>query len=236
VELSVVVPCFDEEHRLPASLERAAGFLERAGRAYELILVDDGSGDRTAALIRSWERECPLVRGVVLERHRGKGRALAEGVVRSRGELVLVSDADFSTPIEELAKLEAAIVDGADVAIGSRAAPGAREVDQPLHRRLMGKSFNLLVQALLLPGIWDTQCGFKLFRGAVARKLFADLATDGFAYDVEVLYRARRAGYRVEEVPVRWINSESTRVSTFRHSREMLGDLLRIRFGARERT
>ncbi len=232
----MVVPCFDEEHRLPASLERVTGFLGRAGRAHELILVDDGSHDRTAELIRSWEEQCPGVRGILLDAHRGKGRALAEGVGRSRGDLVLVSDADFSTPIEELAKLEAAIVDGADIAIGSRAAPGAREVDQPLHRRFMGKSFNLLVQALLLPGIWDTQCGFKLFRGAVGRELFAVLATDGFAYDVEILHRARCAGYRVEEVPVRWINSESTRVSTFRHSREMLGDLLRIRFGSQGRT
>jgi dolichyl-phosphate beta-glucosyltransferase len=143
----------------------------------------------------------------------------------------LISDADFSAPIEEMPKLEAAVAAGADVAIGSRAKRGAREVDQPLHRRLMGKSFNLLVQGLLLPGIWDTQCGFKLFRGDVARELFGRLRTDGFAYDVEILVLARRSGYRISEVPVRWINSSTSRVQTFRHSREMLSDVLQMRLG-----
>jgi len=128
-------------------------------------------------------------------------------------------------------KLEAAIAAGADVAIGSRAKRGAREVDQPLHRRLMGKSFNLLVQGLLLPGIWDTQCGFKLFKGDVARDLFGRLRTEGFAYDVEILVLARRSGYQISEVPVRWINSSTSRVETVRHSRQMLTDVLHIRLG-----
>jgi dolichyl-phosphate beta-glucosyltransferase len=231
VELSVVVPCFDEEARLPASLAAAAAYLEGTGRQFELILVNDGSRDGTADVIRAAERDCASVRAVTLPENRGKGRALAEGVRLSRGRLVLISDADFSAPIDELPKLERAIAGGADVAIGSRATRGAREVDQPVHRRLMGKGFNLLVQSLLLPGLWDTQCGFKLFRGEVARELFGALRTDGFAYDVEVLHRARRSGYRVKEVPVRWINSTTTRVRAVRHSREMLVDLLRIRMG-----
>jgi dolichyl-phosphate beta-glucosyltransferase len=230
VDLSVVVPCYNEEARLPASLLRLASFLERHGGDFELILVDDGSADRTLEIIQEAGQRLPYVQVLALP-HRGKGAALAEGVQRSRGRLVLVSDADFSTPIEELSRLEEAIAEGADVAIGSRAAPGAREVDQPLHRRLMGKAFNLLVQALLLPGIWDTQCGFKLFRGPVARQLFAQLRTAGFAFDVEVLYRARRSGHRVREVPVRWINSPSSRVSLVRDARNMAFDLLRIRFG-----
>jgi dolichyl-phosphate beta-glucosyltransferase len=229
VDLSVVVPCLNEESRLPVSLTAALAYLEATGREYELILVDDGSADRTPELIRAAERAHATVRGVVMAANRGKGRAVAEGVAVSRGRLVLVSDADFSTPIEELAKLEAALAGGTDVAIGSRAMPGSREVDQPLHRRVMGKSFNLMVQATLLPGIWDTQCGFKLFRGEVARDLLGRLRTDGFAYDVEVLYSARRAGCVVSEIPVRWINSPTTRVRAVRHSREMLMDLLRIR-------
>lgn len=230
IRLSVVVPCFNEEARLPATLGPARQYLEQSGRAFELIVVDDGSGDRTAAVVRELAGGDPRVTLVSLPRNRGKGRALAEGVARTTGSLVLVSDADFSAPLDELPKLEARIESGADVAIGSRARPGAREVDQPLHRRVMGKAFNLLVQAMLLPGIWDTQCGFKLFRGEVARELFARLCTEGFAYDIEVLYRARRAGYRVDEVPVRWINSSTTRVHALRHSREMLMDLLRVRF------
>jgi dolichyl-phosphate beta-glucosyltransferase len=137
---------------------------------------------------------------------------------------------DFSAPIDELPKLVAAMAAGADVAIGSRAKRGAREVDQPLYRRAMGKTFNLLVQALLLPGIWDTQCGFKLLRGEVARRLCAEVRTDGFAYDVELLYRARRSGYRICEIPVRWINSDTTRVSVLRDPARMFVDVLKIRF------
>jgi dolichyl-phosphate beta-glucosyltransferase len=231
VDLSVVVPCFNEESRLPRSLAAALDYLEASRRDYELILVDDGSRDCTPELIRNAEQAHPRVCGVFLPGNRGKGRAVAEGVRASRGVRVLVSDADFSAPIEELAKLEVAIEAGASVAIGSRAKRGAREVDQPLHRRAMGKGFNLLVQALLLPGLWDTQCGFKLFRGEVARDLFGRLSVDGFAFDVEVLYLARRSGWEVSEVPVRWINSATSRVQAVRHSREMLRDVLRIRWG-----
>jgi dolichyl-phosphate beta-glucosyltransferase len=232
VQLSVVVPCFNEECRLPGSLATVMAELDGTGRQYELILVDDGSRDCTTHLIREAELAHPgKVRGVVLPVNRGKGRALAEGVAISTGRLVLLSDADFSAPITELPKLEEAIAGGADVAIGSRARHGAREVDQPLHRRIMGKGFNLLVQALLLPGIWDTQCGFKLLRGDLARALFAELCVDGFAFDVEMLYLARRSGCVVREVPVRWINSATTRVQAVRHSREMVMDLLRIRLG-----
>lgn len=231
MDLSVVVPCFDEETRLPGPLAAALGYLRASGRACEVILVDDGSRDGTAEMIREAERAHREVRGVLMTANRGKGRAVAEGVAVTCGDRVLVSDADFSAPIQELPRLEAAIDAGADVAIGSRAKRGAREVRQPVHRRLMGKGFNLVVQALLLPGLWDTQCGFKLFRGPVARDLFGRLRTDGFAYDVEVLYEARRSGWEVTEVPVRWINSDTTRVRAVRHSKEMLVDVVRIRWG-----
>jgi dolichyl-phosphate beta-glucosyltransferase len=170
------------------------------------------------------------VRGERLVRNRGKGRAIVEGLKSSQGELVLLSDVDFSAPMDELPKLEQAIAGGADLAIGSRAKKGAREVDQPLHRRLMGKTFNLIVQSLLLPGIWDTQCGFKLLRGEVARQLAPEIHVDGFAYDVELLYLAKRAGYRICEIPVRWMNSDITRVSALRDSSRMLRDILRLRF------
>jgi dolichyl-phosphate beta-glucosyltransferase len=229
VDLSVVVPCFNEESRLPAALDTVLPYLAATGRLFEVVLVDDGSRDRTTQIIRGAECAHHAVRGVFLPRNRGKGGALAEGVAVTTGELVLLSDVDFSAPIEELPRLEAAIARGAAVAIGSRAKRGAREVDQPLHRRVMGKGFNLFVQALLLPGLWDTQCGFKLFRGAVARDLFGRLTTDGFAFDVEVLYLARRSGWEVTEVPVRWINSPASRVQAVRHSKEMLMDVLRIR-------
>lgn len=227
-----MVPAFNEEARLPQALATALPFLEARRRSYELILVDDGSIDGTLAQMREAEQCHGGVRVVALDTNRGKGRALAAGVAASEGDLVLVSDTDFSAPIEEFDKLCAAMVAGADVAIASRAVRGARQVEQPMHRVLMGKTFNLAVQAVLLPGIWDTQCGFKLFKGPVARELFAELTTDGFAFDVEVLYRARRRGYRVAEVPVHWVHSAPTRVAPFRHSAQMLRDLVRIRLRA----
>jgi dolichyl-phosphate beta-glucosyltransferase len=155
---------------------------------------------------------------------------VAEAVRSSRGELVLISDADFSAPIEELPKLERAIAAGADVAFGSRAARGAREINRSPVRHEMGRAFNHVVRSLLLPGITDTQCGFKLFRGDIARELFSGLRIEGFAFDVEVLYRARCAGYRIEEVPVRWFDSRPTRVSAMRDSASMLRDVLWLRF------
>ena len=167
----------------------------------------------------------------VLPRNRGKGRALAVGVAAATGDDILVTDADLSTPIEELDKLQAALQNGAGIAIGSRALRGSRvEVSQPIYRVLMGKGFNLIVQAVLLPGIWDTQCGFKLFRADVAHKVFANLITDGFGYDPEVLYRARKQGVKIAEVPVVWRNSAPTKVSAVRSSLDMLKHVVRLRF------
>jgi dolichyl-phosphate beta-glucosyltransferase len=229
VDLSVVVPCFNEERRLPIALEVAQRYLERSERSFELVLVDDGSTDQTAGIMRRAADRLPYVRPVRVLPNRGKGRAVTEGVLSTRGDLVLLSDVDFSAPIDELPKLEEAIIQGADVAIGSRAKRGAREVHQPLHRQLMGKTFNLIVQSLLLPGIWDTQCGFKLFKGEVARELAPSLQIEGFAYDVELLYLANLAGYRICEIPVRWINSDTTRVSALRDSTRMLRDVVKLR-------
>ena len=230
-ELSVVVPAYNEARRLPITLANILPFLEARGPSFEVVLVDDGSTDTTLQLMREAAAGHPGVRVVAQMPNRGKGRALAEGVKASRGREVLVSDTDFSTPITELGKLEAALADGADIAIGSRAKRGAQvEVSQPIYRVLMGKTFNLIVQAVVLPGLWDTQCGFKLFRGDVARELFAGLGTDGFGYDVDILYRARRRRLRITEVPVRWINSPESKVSPIGSSLEMLRAVLRLRF------
>ena len=159
------------------------------------------------------------------------GRALAVGVQAAKGDEILLTDADLSTPIEELEKLQAALSAGAGAAIGSRALRGSRvEISQPLYRVLMGKVFNLIVQAVLLPGIWDTQCGFKLFRADVAHRVFTDLITDGFGFDPEVLYRARKQGVRIVEVPVVWRNSSPTKVSAVRSSLDMLKHVIRLRF------
>jgi len=229
--LSIVVPCYNEEQRLPRTIEQIERYLEGKHLEYELIVVDDGSADGTRMIMDAAAERNPSVRVEALAHNRGKGRALATGVGVARGDEILLTDADLSTPIEELEKLQAAIDSGAGVAIGSRAVRGSRvEVSQPIYRVLMGKAFNLIVQAVLLPGIWDTQCGFKLFRADVAHRVFAGLVTDGFGYDPEVLFRARTQGVSIAEVPVVWRNSAPTKVSPIRSSFDMLRHVIRIRF------
>jgi dolichyl-phosphate beta-glucosyltransferase len=230
-ELSIVIPCYNEEQRLPRTIEQIERYLAGSGVSYELILVDDGSTDGTRRIMDAAVERNPAVRLEALPQNRGKGRALAEGVAAARGAEILVTDADLSTPIEELDKLRTQLRKGAGVAIGSRALRGSRvEVSQPIYRVLMGKAFNLLVQAVLLPGIWDTQCGFKLFRADVAHDAFAKLTTDGFGYDPEVLYLAKKRGVRIAEVPVVWRNSAPTKVSPIKSSVDMFRHVLRIRF------
>jgi dolichyl-phosphate beta-glucosyltransferase len=229
--LSVVVPCFNEEQRLPRTIEQIERYLDGKHVQYELILVDDGSSDGTRRVMEAAKERHADVQVQVLPRNRGKGRALASGVAVAKGDEILITDADLSTPIEELDKLQAALSNGAGVAIGSRALRGSRvEISQPIYRVLMGKAFNLIVQVVLLPGIWDTQCGFKLFRADVARGVFEGLITDGFGFDPEVLYRARKQGVKITEVPVVWRNSAPTKVSPVRSSLDMLKHVIRLRF------
>jgi dolichyl-phosphate beta-glucosyltransferase len=230
-ELSIVVPCYDEEQRLPRTIERIEKYFAGRSISYELILVDDGSSDGTRKVQDAAAARNPSVRVEALPRNRGKGRALAAGVAVARGVEILVTDADLSTPIEELEKLRVALHGGAGVAIGSRALRGSRvEISQPVYRVLMGKVFNLLVQAVLLPGIWDTQCGFKLFRADVAHEVFAGLTTDGFGYDPEVLYLAKKRGVKIAEVPVVWRNSAPTKVMPIKSSYDMFKHVVKIRF------
>ena len=225
------MPCYNEEQRLPRTIEQIERYLDGKDVPYELILVDDGSADGTRLIMDAAAERRASVRVEALPHNRGKGRALAVGVEAAKGDEILLTDADLSTPIEELEKLQAALQNGAGVAIGSRALRASKvEVSQPLYRVLMGKAFNLIVQAVLLPGIWDTQCGFKLFRAEVAHRVFAGLVTDGFGYDPEVLYRARKQGVKIAEVPVVWRNSSPTKVSPISSSLDMLRHVIRIRF------
>ena len=228
--LSVVIPCFNEEQRLPRTIEQIERYLDARNTRYELILVDDGSADGTRMIMDAAAERQGAIRIEALPHNRGKGRALAVGVEAAKGDEILLTDADLSTPIEELDKLQAALSTGAGVAIGSRALRASRvEISQPVYRVIMGKAFNLIVQAVLLPGIWDTQCGFKLFRGEVAHAVFAGLVTDGFGYDPEVLFRARKQGVKIAEVPVVWRNSAPTKVSPVRSSIDMLKHVIRLR-------
>jgi dolichyl-phosphate beta-glucosyltransferase len=229
--LSIVIPAYNEEQRLPRTIEQIERYLDGRRLDYELIIVDDGSSDGTRQVMDAAAQRNGKIRLEALPANRGKGRALATGVGVAKGDEVLVTDADLSTPIEELEKLEAALKAGAGVAIGSRAVKGSQiEIPQPIYRVLMGKVFNLIVQVVLLPGVWDTQCGFKLFRADVAHPVFAALTTDGFGYDPEVLYLAKRSGVTIAEVPVVWRHSAPTKVLPIRSSIDMFKHVVRVKF------
>jgi dolichyl-phosphate beta-glucosyltransferase len=218
------MPAFNEAARLPRALERIASYLAGRPGGYELLVVDDGSTDATA--------EGAAAAGATVlrnETNRGKGFAVRRGMRAARGARRLMTDADLSTPIEELGRLAARMDEGYDVVIGSRALPGSRiEVRQPFYRENMGRLFNLFVRALAVPGLRDTQCGFKLFTAAAADAVFSTARLDGFCFDVEALFLARKRGYRIAEVPVVWRNDAASRVSLLRGFLAF-PDLLRIR-------
>ncbi|MHB8509079.1 MAG: dolichyl-phosphate beta-glucosyltransferase [Candidatus Dormibacteria bacterium] len=230
LDLSVVLPAYNEANRVPATIRAVSAYLAGSGMRTELLVVDDGSSDGTAAAVEELAQEGIAVRLLRHTNNRGKGAAVRTGVLESRGAAVLFSDADMSTPIADLPPLLQALAAGADVAIGSRAIDrGLVEVRQPFYREAMGRVFNVCVQGLLLPGLHDTQCGFKAFRGDAGRTLFASLESTDFDFDVEILYRARRLGMSIVEVPVRWRNSPDTRVSAVRDASAMFLALFKIR-------
>lgn len=230
---SLVIPAYDERNRIEACLRSVAQFVRTrpGGWDWEVILVDDGSSDGTRGAARQIAGEIGLPLEILRhERNRGKGAALRTGVLASLGDPVLIADTDLSTPLTEWVKL-AERLPTHPVAIGSRAIEeGLVRRKQPLYRRFVGKTGNVLVRLLAVPGIRDTQCGFKLFRGDVARELFREARVDGFAYDMEILYLARRRGYPIAEVPVLWFNSPESKVSLLRDAIPTLWDLLRLRW------
>ncbi len=236
--ISIVVPAFNEERRIERTVRAIFDYMVMNHGIYEVIIADDGSLDATGEIVARLQREVLPIKFLRSERNRGKGNAVRRGVVASTGDLVLVTDADLSTPIEELEKLLERVQEGADIAIGSR---GLRDsqlgVRQPFYHELLGRIFNLLVQWTILPGIWDTQCGFKLFRGPLARKLFARATIDGFAFDVEVLGLAAWVSCKLAEVPVRWshvANGNKLRLARdARDSMTMFRDIIKVAYRLR---
>ena len=230
---SLVIPAYNERKRIEACLRSVADWVRSrpGGWEWEVVLVDDGSTDGTKGIARQLASELGLT--LQIRRHdvnRGKGCALREGVLASRGDPVLVCDVDLSTPLTEWVKL-AERLPTHPVAIGSRALQeDLVRRKQPLYRRLLGKAGNVLVRLFAVPGIHDTQCGFKLFQGDVARDLFRQARVNGFAYDMEILFLARRLNIPIAEVPVLWFNSPESKVSLFRHALPTLWDLVRLRW------
>lgn len=228
--LSVVIPAYNEEVRLPRTLREIHAFLSERGYDAEILVVDDGSRDGTAAAARELGRTLPMIRVLSYGRNRGKGFAVRTGMLAATKEAALFCDADHSTPIGDIDGLWRAFDRGADTVIASRHLAGSDiRLRQPLYRRVMGRAFNLIVSLFGIRGIRDTQCGFKLFRTSLARRIFAATRTDGFAFDVEALMRARQEGSRIVEVPVRWVNAPDSRVRAVRDSWRMLLEILRMR-------
>jgi len=230
VDLSIVIPAYNEEFRVVPTIRKIVNYCRGQGRAFEVILVDDGSRDGTSAVGRLLSEELHELRLIRLAANHGKGYAVRTGVVNAVGRTVLFADADGSTPIGEIERLEAALDQGADVSVGSRAlrAEGI-QVQARLYRRLIGRTFHYLVERLADAGVKDTQCGFKLFRSAVAQDLFSRMQMNGFSFDVEVLVMARRRGYTIAEVPVNWAHQPGSKVRLTSDSLRMATDLFRIR-------
>jgi glycosyltransferase involved in cell wall biosynthesis len=226
-----VIPAYNEAQRIGGTLRTTLAYLTRQPYTAELIVVDDGSHDATASIVATFCHQVPSLHLLQNGRNRGKGFSVKTGFLHARGEYLLFADADLSTPIEEVEKLLAVLYEPCDIAIASRALPMSRvEEHQPWYRESMGRLFNVLVRGFAVPGIRDTQCGFKCFTRAAALDICHRMTCERFGFDVEMLYLARKLGYQVREVPVVWRNDPDTRVHTLRDGGSMLGDLLRIRW------
>ena len=234
--LSVVVPAYNESQRLRPTLVRLREYLDSIDEEYEVLVVDDGSTDATVTVAQEARHCWPQLRVLALPRNQGKGAAVRAGMLRARGEHRLFTDADLSTPIEELPRLRERLVGDCQVAIASRALKESRiETHQPGRREMIGRMYNRLLRVSALPGLRDTQCGFKVFTASAALACFTPLKTLRFGFDAEVLLRARRQGWSIAEVPVRWAHKEDSRVSAMRDSARTLYELVVLQVNARRR-
>jgi dolichyl-phosphate beta-glucosyltransferase len=231
-ELSIVIPSFNEELRLPVTLANISAYIRASKRETEVIVVDDGSTDRTADVANSFRGEIQRLRVIANEANRGKGYSVRHGMLEARGRIVLFTDADLSAPIHEADKLLAALADH-DVAIGSRALDRSLiSVHQSVFREYAGIIFNLIVRVILRLPFVDTQCGFKAFRRERCRVIFQQQRIERFGFDPELLYLARHHGLSAVEIPVRWAHSPATKVSMWRDSIQMFLDVFLIRWNA----
>lgn len=231
--LSIVIPAHNEEQRLPPTLEKIQAFRDAQDFETELLIVENGSTDGTLRAAREYAAGRDWVRVVELK-GRGKGLAVREGMLEARGEYRFICDADLSMPIELVLRFLPPAVENGQVVIATREGPGARRFNEPNYRHLIGRVFNLFVRALALPGLNDSQCGFKLFSAEAAQRIFPLQTMLGWSFDVEVLFIARRMGYQIHEVPIDWYYEAGSRVRLVRDSLRMFADLLTIRMNDRK--
>ena len=229
---SVIIPAWNEERRMSASLKQVAAFVQEQPQDIEVIVVDDGSTDATPAIVEEFGQKHPFIK-LIRNPHGGKGAAVKTGVARAEGQYLIISDTDLSVPIQELPKFLPPTLDGYDIAIASREIKGAQRINEPYYRHLMGRVYNLLVRMVAVPGIQDTQCGFKAFRREVAREIFPYQTIEGWGFDVEILFIAQRLGYRIVEVPVIWYYGTESKVQPVKDTLGMIRDLWQVRWNAR---
>lgn len=229
--LSIVIPAHNEELRLPRALRQVFSFLEKQTYSAEVIVAENGSSDRTLELAQKFaSRHSNLV--VIHEEHAGKGNAVRRGVLEARGQYRFICDADLSMPITELEKFLPPALNDFDIAIASREALGAVRYNEPPYRHWGGRAINLVIRSLILPGLNDTQCGFKCFRADVAEKIFSQQTLGGWSFDIEVLYLARKKRMVIKEVPVHWYFDADSKVNAVRDALRMIGDIFRIHINA----
>jgi len=230
-QYSILIPAYNEEERMGASLGAVLAFVSRHGWKAEILVIDDGSTDGTAELVSRFARQNPAVKLLKNPGNRGKGYSVRHGLQQARGDLVLFTDADFSTPIREADKLFSALEAGADVAIGSRWMESRLQMQrQPLYRQVVGRMFNLVLWAILRLNYKDTQCGFKAFRRSAAQVLSSLQLVERWGFDAELLFLARKLRLHVTEVPVEWAHDHRSKIRVFRDGFRMLADLLLIRW------
>jgi dolichyl-phosphate beta-glucosyltransferase len=225
--LTLIIPAYNEERRLPKSLDQIAAFVQQQPESLEVLIVENGSRDRTTEIAEGYAAGYPFIR--VLHSPKGKGAAVRVGMMEGRGRYLFICDSDLSMPIAEVRKFLPTVRGEYDIAIASREGPGAHRYGEPGYRHLMGRVFNLIVRVLAIPGFQDTQCGFKSFRNAVGKEVFADLTMTGWVFDVEAIFIAQRRGYRVVAVPIDWYFDADSRIEPFRDTWRMFRDVLRIR-------
>jgi dolichyl-phosphate beta-glucosyltransferase len=230
--LSIVIPAYNEEHRLPDSMRNVIEFVARSPFSTEVIVVDDGSEDRTADVVRQFMEQVPFITLLSVE-HGGKGHAVRAGMLEARGEYLFLADCDFAMPIEEVSKFLPPASSDYDIAIASREVPGAVRYHEPFYRHFIGRVFNLIVRILAVRGISDTQAGFKCFRRQAARRLFNMQTINGWGFDVEILMVAQRMGMKIIEVPIHWYHNNDSRVRPVYDAYRMFTEVVRIRMNAR---
>ncbi len=231
-QLSIIIPAHNEETRLPHTLEQVFAFTQQQAYESEVLVVENGSTDRTYEVAQRYAQQHANLR-VLREVGRGKGLAVQRGMLAARGRYRFMCDADLSMPAPEIQRFLPPALEDFDIAIASREAPGAVRYDEPLYRHLGGRGINLLIRLLILPGLQDTQCGFKCFREEIAQDVFRYQTLHGWSFDIEVLFIARRRGYRIREVPIDWYYQPASKVNAVRDALRMIADIFRIRSNAR---